>query len=69
MNYVYKLDSNDKGARQIKTEAMRNMGQLSYSLHFLRYLMDSYHPFTVKFSTPVHSSGTPCTMWVAQRVR
>jgi len=31
VNYVYKLDSNDKAARQIKTEAMRNMGQLSYS--------------------------------------
>jgi aldehyde:ferredoxin oxidoreductase len=29
----------------------------------------NHHPFTVKFSTPVHSSGTPCTMWVAQRVR
>jgi len=31
VNYVYKLDSNDKAARQIKTEAIRNMGQLSYS--------------------------------------
>ena len=31
MNYVYKLDSNDKAARQIKTEAIRNIGQLSYS--------------------------------------
>jgi hypothetical protein len=26
VDYVHKLDSNDKGARQIKTEAMRNMG-------------------------------------------
>jgi alkyl sulfatase BDS1-like metallo-beta-lactamase superfamily hydrolase len=31
VSYVYKLDSNDKAARQIKTDAMRNMGQLSYS--------------------------------------
>ena len=31
VNYVYKLDSNDKAARQIKTEAIRNMGQLWYS--------------------------------------
>jgi len=31
VNYVYKLDSNDKAVGQIKTAAMRNMGQLSYS--------------------------------------
>jgi hypothetical protein len=28
VNYVYKLDSNDKAARQIKTEAIRNTGQI-----------------------------------------